>query len=1794
MKSYRFRPVLFAAISLGILLGLFLPSAVWADETIPEAPEPATAPTGANATDPRSCIDPLKAAHIAAAIGSVLPIPGFKTAADMAEYGANLALKGCPPVLEPPQDIVKPPPPNCVVTLQIPLDATYNELNQLDDQFFQGLMDAVELSPAAQQEVQDLVASDYGRFEDETYGSYSNVYGMVLPLELSQWASGNWGDVGAPTIYHYNSDVFITLRQPGHRIDAQQVEFRPGVYTLFWQADTLISAFDWIPTFLIPNPFADNPAGQKAAKETSVEASKKTVQQAVKEAQKQTLSRFLRKKIQELVLNLLKKGGMKAGTLTLKLRQPYFVSGTPNATSYATQRLIVQDHTPPTIQGADVPVQVEAFLPGGASSAGQVQKLMATLVVSDDCDQQPSLTYSTPSFWPLQVDADGNPLPSSTIIWKASDNGAASPSGGVNTTAVTQTVTVVDTLPPILLAPPPVIMEADAPVEVPLGQPQVFDVADLRPSVAYDAPGTSPGAQWPIFSPGIHHVSWTATDRSQNQSQAKTQLVNIKAPGTNLPAVAIAQTGDQAIQAVADEPITITVRGQDGNNPPDPIWFTVEDQPENGFFIAPLYPYFIDDYRMTARYSPTIAQWEGEDFAWQVAQSPEAMRQYIIQLCEEDINRTDLPKDFVSWNGGSQKYMAVDDAGYTYIYDRSYRKCSPGGSTVAPYTDERISVWDQDGHYVGELDQSDRSYPLRDINFNVGQESILATSSDGSSTGSSVIKVMTTNPQNADEPVVEVHSYPLWNKINDIYVGSDNTRRGPEFKNAASAAWDTKHNVLYVAGEMNLTGMAAFQPAPCNNGGGDGPEDCLNLLGTPVYSSSIVQTTKWGDYPGIGADAMKLWNIQDLAVDSQGAVYVVANSTDPSTSGSFNFHRIYKFAPATVAEDGSMTPGDLSGWMGRCDSGPNCNYVDQHSIGFSCTDETCAVEGDLSGSGPGQFNRIAAIAIDPKDVLYVADSGNERVQRFNSDGLFAGEARSQSSCPGCTGFVLGDFGAPGNIAVNSSNFYILDVDTELVHVFEASVIHSIDESSAWVEYQSDSNYVGDDHFTFRATDGFRTAEGELIQSDPARVDLHVARNHRPPQATAGIAISTTEDMPASITLSGYDLDGALDTLSYRVTVSPRYGQLSGEPPNLTYTPDPDFYGEDEMTFVVNDGKDDSQPARIPIEVTPANDPPQVSIRTDPLHSGVGYPFTLDALVVDADYTDNHTIQVDWGDGAVESGGSIQQDGSLSGPIISEDSTITSTVLGYHTYTGAGTFPVQLCATDTSGVEACDTQSVQVTSMVDVRLRRQGPNVGSSDDRNVSYQLVVGVNPPQSGSVTASAIVVTETMASGASYVSASSNWGTCNAAGRSLHCNLSALGSGSSATIQVQARLDAGLAVGDTVETSAGVSQQQPDPIPDNNVVVSALTLLPEADFLVDTYEDDQDAAPGDGICATVDGACSLRAAIQEANASAGSQTVALGYGVYSLNLSSQEGVQAATADDSAANGDLDISDDLALVGLSPNRSVIHANGKSRVLDVANATVSLSNLMLTGGLPADEGAGGAVRNQGGSLRLERVSVTGNSALNGAGLANDGGTVTVVGSAITNNSVLDGGSGGGLLNQSGTLLLQNSTVSGNQAQTGGGLQALGGTVELQNVTLSGNAAANAGGGINGDGGSVRMINTIVAGNSAATGPNCAPGITSDGHNLLGDQQACTVVGDTTSDVAVVSADMDGLTLNAAETYSHPLLPSSQAIDQGTCLFATDQRGADRPYGDGCDIGAYELNAADVPGSHLYLPLVVTIQ
>src|SRR5690606_33859375 len=99
------------------------------------------------------------------------------------------------------------------------------------------------------------------------------------------------------------------------------------------------------------------------------------------------------------------------------------------------------------------------------------------------------------------------------------------------------------------------------------------------------------------------------------------------------------------------------------------------------------------------------------------------------------------------------------------------------------------------------------------------------------------------------------------------------------------------------------------------------------------------------------------------------------------------------------------------------------------------------------------------------------------------------------------------------------------------------------------------------------------------------------------------------------------------------------------------------------------------------------------------------------------------------------------------------------------------------------------------------------------------------------------------------------------------------------------------------------------------------------ADFFVTTEADSHDATPGDGLCADTDGACSLRAAVQETNALAGADRIEMPAGHYLLSI-------AGKREDAAASGDLDVHDALTIAGAGAAATRIDGNAADTVIEL--------------------------------------------------------------------------------------------------------------------------------------------------------------------------------------------------------------------------------------------------------------------
>ncbi len=301
-------------------------------------------------------------------------------------------------------------------------------------------------------------------------------------------------------------------------------------------------------------------------------------------------------------------------------------------------------------------------------------------------------------------------------------------------------------------------------------------------------------------------------------------------------------------------------------------------------------------------------------------------------------------------------------------------------------------------------------------------------------------------------------------------------------------------------------------------------------------------------------------------------------------------------------------------------------------------------------------------------------------------------------------------------------------------------------------------------------------------------------------------------------------------------------------------------------------------------------------------------------------------------------------------------------------------------------------------------------------------------------------------------------------------------------------------------------------------IAASAVALTPSTaagasgSFTVDDPTDAADAAI-DGTCATAGGTCTLRAAVQEADAAGG--TTDIGFApsadTSSLSISGSGGAEV---------GDLDITSGVTvrLTGnhVGPDATTlikadamgdrhfhVQGGGRLEVVDVTlagghstddgGAILNDGSVLIQNRLDTDDGypalqsnradhAGGAIANTtGADLKIANVSevttgstridVTGNTAKYGGAIANMGGSVTIVGSAgedggpshdvyVDSNGATE--DGGGVWNQAGDLTLGcRAYIRFSSANTGGDLHNEG-TATLDGGGLDGGAATTAGG------------------------------------------------------------------------------------------------------------------------------------
>lgn len=285
---------------------------------------------------------------------------------------------------------------------------------------------------------------------------------------------------------------------------------------------------------------------------------------------------------------------------------------------------------------------------------------------------------------------------------------------------------------------------------------------------------------------------------------------------------------------------------------------------------------------------------------------------------------------------------------------------------------------------------------------------------------------------------------------------------------------------------------------------------------------------------------------------------------------------------------------------------------------------------------------------------------------------------------------------------------------------------------------------------------------------------------------------------------------------------------------------------------------------------------------------------------------------------------------------------------------------------------------------------------------------------------------------------------------------------------------------------------------------VFATPLAYAAKFVVDDLADVVDIEPGDGICAVAKvgaGAtapsCTLRAAIQEANATLGADEITLPAGTLSIAL-------VGTKENAAATGDFDITESLTITGAGIDRTVLNGALKDRLFDIIQPTdhstveVSISGMTIKNGLidyagsrggaiyndahltvhdalftdnaiTGDDGSGGALCNDGGMVDMHFVRFNNNRAQNHAGAVcnlNDG-IMTVTDVVFEDNTTIPNGvyvHRGGAVLSAGTFIARNAVFSKNYSVFGGALYLEHGSAVLINAEVKENTSYLHGGGV----------------------------------------------------------------------------------------------------------------------------------
>jgi CSLREA domain-containing protein len=709
--------------------------------------------------------------------------------------------------------------------------------------------------------------------------------------------------------------------------------------------------------------------------------------------------------------------------------------------------------------------------------------------------------------------------------------------------------------------------------------------------------------------------------------------------------------------------------------------------------------------------------------------------------------------------------------------------------------------------------------------------------------------------------------------------------------NSASGGTEDDGGGIYNNGTLTITDSTISNNSASGGSSGNFGGGIVNFGGTLTITDSTVSGNSASGSANFGGG---IFNSHDDF--NNGGTLTITDSTVSGNSASGNFSQGGGIsnnnspvnARNTIVAGNTGAPNSPDAFGTFTSQGHNLVGISDGSTGFNQTgDQTGTSASPLdpklgplaNNGGPTQTMSLlpASPAIDAGDdcVADAAHCGDPNVTQLTTDQRGAGFPRNVDGDGDGTAHV--DIGAvevesPPTLATNNgltvnqgatgtidnTRLQVTDSDNtpaQLVFTVGTAPAHGAlynngsplssggtftqdDINNNLITYTNNGDNATADSFTFTVSDG---AGGSI-----GTTTFNITVNNAP--VAVGDSYSTNEDTPLSVdAASGVlandtDADTPHSSLTASLVSGPSHAAPSGFTLNsdgsFSYTPAQDFNGQDSFTYKANDGQLDSNTATVQINVNPVADTPSVTPATTFVNSQ-----TSSGLVISRNAADGPEVAY-FKITNIQHGALYKHDGTTQ---INDGDFITFA----EGHAGLKFTP----ATDYSGGAGFDAQGSLDTNGTGLSSAATASITVSKSD--VTVTVTSSQNPSQAGQQ----VTFTATVASATAYTGTPTgtvdfldNGSPINGCGGvtltsgQAQCQTSTLSFGShpiSASYSGDAAFNTGS--GD---------------LTDSPQVVNAPTSL-----TVNDTGDTDDAQAGDGFCADANNKCTLRAAIEEADA---------------------------------------------------------------------------------------------------------------------------------------------------------------------------------------------------------------------------------------------------------------------------------------------------------------------------------------